>query len=1265
MWNIRGLFHGACDSRVFKFDGVFAAGLAKRLLTAHDIVVLSETHLTDATSDDCIAIPGYTVFRADRSSEARAGFGGVAVYVRTTLLSTSVSVLRCDRSVPGVEVVWLRVTSDTGTCLLGACYLAPEDSKVYEEGGGSVEQRELAADTAYGRLQHSIESMRLPTDEIMIMGDLNARVGGRHICDFPDISQLQALAEQGLDVLDCSSFEGIHQGRTCQDTSDNIFGRRLADMCRSAGIVICNGRVPGDPDGRITFPTLSGGGSTIDLVLASPNMLRSCKWMKVGELLWHTNGPSAVRVSDHRPVMLLMHSTVSSSAPCVAKKGKKKVAFDAAQWKAFAALFTSDDSPYLAGAKAVCEELANGRVDSTQAVDKLSKVLGRALVKAFAGAHEAPGNECPWWNDDCQAARDTMFERRQLAGGMRDGPAWTSFCDARRQYNKAKRLAKATYDERMLRNFFSKCKTDQKQLWRMLRDEGKAACDIDDMGVWTRHFAALLDTGSREHNPDGAHRALSFINSLAKDTSPEWWQNCSKVSRRREQAATILNSPLTLEEVTAAINALPNGKSPGNESVPAECYKYARKLRGEGDEPGAPEMNRLAPVLLVLLQHIFDHGDFPKQFTTTLVTPVFKKGDPAIPGNYRGIAVGGALAKLYASVLLSRLVKMGEVLQNRHAGQAGFRCGYGTTHHLFVKRVLTDKHRRVGAAPLIVVQIDFEKAFDRVPREVLWLRLQERGVHGPFLAAIMKAYERVEMRVKVNGRTGEAFLAKLGVKQGDPLSTELFGLFIEALGDLIDANDLSETSRYAEEAPSLGARKISLLFYADDVSLLATSARRMRELLSYVDEFCACFGMRANVKKCERMVFADCAERAQSVASECEDFVLGGERVPAVTKAKYLGLVYGPSTPFTECRQALHDSARGAMFGLIAALNKRRIHAPDVRMRAFDTQVRAIATYGCEVWGTDVLEDAINGGPFWNRARDRLNLAEGMFEAALKEPITKLQITFMRSCVGMKRPAHRLLFAEMAQLPVQYFVCSQLVGFVNRTQKQRGSYCWEALKEELIEGRLLPEGTGWGSAFLRVCSGLGIDLWRGKPRRLTLAKDEVIWLLSKPLPEADILQALRNKLMSGWSHERMSLPVVDFPSDGKRPGIHMAKYKHWMGLAFEGNAPPTSLAHMSAVMEVEAHKCLMRFRLCGWPLAANRETHKARCDRICTRCDLDAVEDEEHVLCWCTAYAEIREEAHLLRNIKANMQSCDQVKLARALLRIWNARFRTIDTSSD
>ena len=1173
------------------------------------------------------------------------------MYVRSSL-SVGVTFLRRDRVQAGAEIVWLRIKLDQGDCLLGACYLAPEDSRVYEGGGATLTAKENAAECAFGRIQRGLADLKADSDEVLIIGDLNARVSPAHVSDLPDLMQLGALAERGMTTIQPADYEGIPEHRKCEDGTVNVFGRHLGDLCRSSGMVICNGRLPGDLNGRLTFPTLEGGGSMIDLFVASPRLFHSLARMRVGEVVVE----SGVRVSDHRPVTMLVQGLVAGFESKVSVDGSRcRVAFDVANWRKYAELFTADDAPLLLATQSVAERLSNGEMNSTAAVDQLSRVLGKALTSVFGTRPRLEAHECPWWNNDCQTARDRMFADRANTNGRKEGPNWVAYCEARGIYNREKRRARALHEESLLRDFLRTCRNDHKRLWRLLGDGARGACVISDVSVWTKHFSCLLNAGAGGHNITEVNSALAFINTRVRDPNAAW-VDLGVVRHRREKAAGILNEPLTLEEVSRAILRLPNGKSPGSESIPAECYKYARRLRQEGDRPGQAELNRLAPTLLVLLQHIFSTGDFPEQFTTTLVTPVFKKGDPREPGNYRGIAVGGALAKLYAAVLLQRLIKAGQELGLRHRGQAGFRSKYGTVHHLFVKRVLTDRHKRPGASPLIIVQIDFEKAFDKVPREVLWVRLEERGVQGQLLEAIKKAYEKVTMRVKVDGSLGDTFTSEQGVKQGDPLSTELFGLFIEALGDYIDAQDEGDHSSHPNAAPRLGGVPVSLLFYADDISLLATTCARMGELLRYVDFFCDAFGMRANVKKCERMVFAHSEIKAARVAAQCERLRLKGESIPAVDKAKYLGLVYGPDLPFATCRHALLDSARAAMFSLTAKLDRRKIRAPDVRMRTFHARVGSILTYGCEVWGPDALVEAMNGGPVGSRRRDSNNLANGLFEATLKDPAVRLQITFMRQAAGASRPSHRLLFAELSQLPVHYFIFKLILGFFNRIVEQPGTHCHAALLEELCDALLVPADSGWGAGFLRFCSALGVDLWSGLPSGLS-EREKASWLLSKPLPASILIGALREKLMEGWSHARLDATPCSFPSDGKQPGIHMSKYKHWMGLPFERSAPITWLPHVSACMPFERHRRLMRFRMCCWPIAANRAQGLPREQRLCRICSSGAIEDEQHVLCVCPAYANLRVDMQLpVGDMRSIMHTFDQVKLASLLDQIWATR---------
>ena len=51
--------------------------------------------------------------------------------------------------------------------------------------------------------------------------------------------------------------------------------------------------------------------------------------------------------------------------------------------------------------------------------------------------------------------------------------------------------------------------------------------------------------------------------------------------------------------------------------------------------------------------------------------------------------------------------------------QCGFMQGWGTTDAIFILRQLQEKNL-VADKPLYLAFIDLEKAFDRVPREVIW-----------------------------------------------------------------------------------------------------------------------------------------------------------------------------------------------------------------------------------------------------------------------------------------------------------------------------------------------------------------------------------------------------------------------------------------------------------------------------------------------------------------------------------------------------------------
>ena len=77
--------------------------------------------------------------------------------------------------------------------------------------------------------------------------------------------------------------------------------------------------------------------------------------------------------------------------------------------------------------------------------------------------------------------------------------------------------------------------------------------------------------------------------------------------------------------------------------------------------------------------------------------------------------------------------------------------------------------------------IDLEKAFDRVPRKVIWWALRKLDVEEWIVRLVQGMYANARSRVRVGEGYCEEFEVKVGVHQGSVLSPLLFIMVLEAL----------------------------------------------------------------------------------------------------------------------------------------------------------------------------------------------------------------------------------------------------------------------------------------------------------------------------------------------------------------------------------------------------------------------------------------------------------------------------------------------------
>jgi hypothetical protein len=87
---------------------------------------------------------------------------------------------------------------------------------------------------------------------------------------------------------------------------------------------------------------------------------------------------------------------------------------------------------------------------------------------------------------------------------------------------------------------------------------------------------------------------------------------------------------------------------------------------------------------------------------------------------------------------------------------------------------------------MIILKLDFEKAFDTIEHEVIIQILRHKGFPGKWIEWIQGVLTSTTSSVLLNGTLGKVFHCRRGVRQGDPLSPLLFVLATNLLQSIIN-----------------------------------------------------------------------------------------------------------------------------------------------------------------------------------------------------------------------------------------------------------------------------------------------------------------------------------------------------------------------------------------------------------------------------------------------------------------------------------------------
>lgn len=413
----------------------------------------------------------------------------------------------------------------------------------------------------------------------------------------------------------------------------------------------------------------------------------------------------------------------------------------------------------------------------------------------------------------------------------------------------------------------------------------------EQLAIWKKHFENTLNILHEENNDE-------II-----------------IHRRHNVNRSISDNPPSVSEIRSAITTLKNGKAPGCDGLPAECFKT---------NPDAA-----ASLLHKLFVQIWETEEIPNQWKESTIIKLPKKGNLSNCNNWRGISITPTVTKIFNKIILDRI---SEPLNKLIAPtQAGFLPHKSCIDQINTLRILIEQSVEFNTS-LYITFIDFEKAFDALKREFIWNALEARGIPDKIIKLIKNSYEGCVSRVLHAGSLSEAFTTKSGVKQGCALSPLLFITALDIVFEATSCRQAGISWRLTD--------KLTELAYADDVALLAVRRDDMQNKVSSLSEEAIKVGLKINIAKSKCMSINPTANT---------NICLNGQDLQNVDEFEYLG---SKVTTDGGARCDIESRIRKARNAFAMLNNIWRSN--NIRLRTkiliFNSCVKTVLLYGCETW---------------------------------------------------------------------------------------------------------------------------------------------------------------------------------------------------------------------------------------------------------------------------------------------------------------------------
>lgn len=359
------------------------------------------------------------------------------------------------------------------------------------------------------------------------------------------------------------------------------------------------------------------------------------------------------------------------------------------------------------------------------------------------------------------------------ASKTQDAPHWAAYKDLLRQLKREIRVSYRNY----LCDMASQARTCPRRFWQFYGSlrRNSVATQFQIGGTCTDN-AQVIANSFGQHFSDAVP---AFNNSCPP---PQVESPPAEKHNRTESIPMFVPSPVTTEDVAAAISQLKPGASPGPDGIPPFLLKACAAA--------------LSSPLADLYNYSFSRALIPDVWKLAHVTPVHKGTGKPLNSleSYRPISLTCILCKIFETLICSKISTHLEVNNLLCSSQHGFRKGRSC------ETLLSLLHHDLSSAldsskEADVLSIDFSKAFDSVNHDHILTKLPGFGISGATLKWVSNFLGNRRQRVNFHGAFSQWHNVRVGVPQGSVIGPLLFTLYINDLAVDIQSNIL----RYADD----------------------------------------------------------------------------------------------------------------------------------------------------------------------------------------------------------------------------------------------------------------------------------------------------------------------------------------------------------------------------------------------------------------------------------------------------------------------------------